>query len=204
MTLDQHFAEGDGHAFSGVYLWNSSVGMAHYLLRTYGDTAGSSPTHQRAALELGAGLGLPSLTLASLHGWHVVATDEGESFQHLEAAVVRNGRPANLETVYFDWNEDDPQTLLAHSPLGRFDTILLSDCIFEPEYHGPILRTLRSLGLIVGSQGIAPICYVTYEDRGNEAGFFSQARDAGLTVTEVDVYEDDNTAQAVTTMKITA
>lgn len=98
-------------------LWPSAIALA-------GAVAGL-PLAGRRVLELGCGLGLPSIA-AALAGAEVLATDwSPDAIAFLADNARRNG--AALDTLASDWA--DPDTLPA---LGPWDLVLASDCLYEP------------------------------------------------------------------------
>lgn len=89
-------------------------------------------------LELGCGLGLPSLA-AALAGAEVLATDwSPDALAFVEENARRNG--AALETLAVDWA--DPSAL---HPLGPWDLVLASDCLYEPRNIEQLLALFPSL-----------------------------------------------------------
>jgi predicted nicotinamide N-methyase len=87
----------------------------------------------RRVLELGCGLGLPSL-VAALGGADVLATDvEPDALPCVEASARRLGVPiATLEADY----RDPPAALLD----GSFDLVLAADVLYEPECAAALSR----------------------------------------------------------------
>jgi predicted nicotinamide N-methyase len=117
-------------------------------------------------LELGCGLGLPSL-VAARRGADVVATDWSEdAMALLERNASRNG--AKLTAVTADWR--DPDALVA---LGPFDLVLAADVLYEKRNAAPILALLGRLGspALVADPG-----------RRHAEGFFAAARTSGWLV----------------------
>jgi len=97
-------------------LWPSSLALARAI-------AGRALRGART-LELGCGLGLPSIT-AALAGGRVLATDWSTGAVELTAAnAERNG--AGLDTMVCSWTEPEP--LLAQAP---WDLVLASDVLYE-------------------------------------------------------------------------
>jgi predicted nicotinamide N-methyase len=97
-------------------LWPSSVALARAI-------AGRSLRGART-LELGCGLGLPSIA-AALAGGRVLATDwSAEAIELTAANAERNG--ATLETLVCAWTAPEP--LLARAP---WDLVLASDVLYE-------------------------------------------------------------------------
>jgi predicted nicotinamide N-methyase len=113
-------------------LWTSGVALARAVARRPG------LAHTRV-LELGCGLGLPSIA-AALGGADVLACDwsaDAVSFARLNAQ--RNG--ARIETAVCSWAE--PATLLAAAP---WDLVLAADVLYEQRDADVLLELLPRLG----------------------------------------------------------
>jgi predicted nicotinamide N-methyase len=90
-------------------------------------------------LELGAGLGLPSLA-AALGGAHVLATDWAEdAVELLRLNAGRNRVELRIEQVRWD----EPQTLLAEAPWAL---VLGADLLYERRNADQLLELLPRLG----------------------------------------------------------
>jgi predicted nicotinamide N-methyase len=113
-------------------LWPSGLALAHRVQEV--------PLAGKTVLELGCGLGLPSL-VASLGGAEVVATDWApEALELLRRNARRNG--AALTTALGDWR--DPTQL----PAGGFDLVLAADVLYEARYAASLLAALdRTVGM---------------------------------------------------------
>ena len=97
-------------------LWPSSLALARAI-------AGRALRGART-LELGCGLGLPSIA-AALAGGRVLATDwSAEAVAITAANAERNG--AGLDTLVCSWTEPEP--LLDRAP---WDLVLASDVLYE-------------------------------------------------------------------------
>ena len=112
-------------------LWPSSLALARAI-------AGRALRGART-LELGCGLGLPSI-VAALAGGRVLATDwSAEAVAMTAANAERND--AELETLVCSWTE--PQPLLDRAP---WDLILASDVLYEARNGEVLLELLPRLG----------------------------------------------------------
>src|SRR4051812_9043382 len=112
-------------------LWRSGVALAHEL-------AGAELSGRRV-VELGCGLGLPSL-VAARAGADVLATDaDGEALELLQ----RNARENELSvaTQRVEWAE--AEHLVARGP---FEIILAADVLYERASVAPLLSLLSRLG----------------------------------------------------------
>lgn len=105
-------------------LWPAAEGLACHLARRR-DLSG------KRILEIGCGLGLPSLICAKF-GAVVTAMDK-----HWDAgfAVCENARLNGLNLHYREGSFEDPSL-----DLGGFDLIIGSDILYEPEFY-PALET---------------------------------------------------------------
>jgi predicted nicotinamide N-methyase len=106
-------------------------------------------------VELGCGLGLPSL-VAAARSAEVTATDwAAEAVELLRENAARNGLSLHAEVR--DWREPWPE---------RFDLALAADVLYERRNVEPLLERLREL---------APVAYVGLAGRPYEAEFLRKA-----------------------------
>jgi len=141
-------------------VWESAIVLAEEIARLDG--------RGLALLELGCGLGLPSL-VAVRAGFAVTATDYEEAA--LEGVVynaAKNGL-GGVTTRVLDWRNAPPD-------VGTFDRVVAADVLYEPHHAtalaGVIARTLSADGLAL----VADPC------RTRAAGFADACRAAGLGV----------------------
>jgi predicted nicotinamide N-methyase len=114
--LDEHAFEQDEFLPYWAELWPSGVALARQL-------DGRTLRGVRV-LELGCGLGLPSI-VAALAGGRVLATDwSSTALELLEHNAERNG--AVVQTLRADWKR--PDELLARGP---FPLVLAADVLYE-------------------------------------------------------------------------
>jgi predicted nicotinamide N-methyase len=112
-------------------LWPSGVALARLVSGL--DLAG------KRVLELGAGLGLPSLA-AALRGADVLATDWAEeAVELLRGNAARNEIALRAERVRWD----EPGLLLEESP---WDIVLGADLLYEERNAKLLLELLPRLG----------------------------------------------------------
>jgi predicted nicotinamide N-methyase len=112
-------------------LWRSGIALAGELAAV--DISG------RKVVELGCGLGLPSL-VAARAGADVLATDaDEEALELLERNACENG--LRLETARVEWHA--PDDLVARGP---FDLVLGADVLYERSSVAPLSSLLPRLG----------------------------------------------------------
>jgi predicted nicotinamide N-methyase len=112
-------------------LWTSGVALAQFVSGL--ELAGAR------VLELGAGLGLPSLA-AALRGGDVLATDWAEdAVELLRANAARNGIELHVERVRWD----EPALLVGGAP---WDLVLGADVLYEQRNADQLLELLPRLG----------------------------------------------------------
>jgi predicted nicotinamide N-methyase len=129
--LDEHAFEQEEYLPYWAELWPSALALARAV-------AGRA-LHGARTLELGCGLGLPSIA-AALAGGRVLATDwSSEAIAMTAANAERNG--ATLETLVCSWTAPEP--LLARAP---YDLILASDVLYEARNADTLLGLLPKLG----------------------------------------------------------
>jgi predicted nicotinamide N-methyase len=106
-------------------LWPSAVALARRL--------GPNRCRGRSVLELGCGVGLPSVA-AALHGGRVLATDWADEAL---CFVVRNAAANGVavETALVPWSA------ASSAPIGSFDLVLGADLLYEARNVEPLLRT---------------------------------------------------------------
>lgn len=141
-------------------VWESAIVLAEDLAGL--DGRGLS------LLELGCGLGLPSLVAAEA-GFRVTATDYEEPAL---AGVRYNAAKRGLGTVatrVLDWRA-------VPEDLGRFDRVVAADVLYEPHHAEALARTVRAALAPDGVALVADPC------RARAAGFPDACRAAGLAV----------------------
>jgi len=112
--------------------WPSGIALAEHV-STRHDLRG------RRVLEIGCGLGLPSLVAARL-GADVVAADwSPDAIALLERNASRNG--LRVTAVPADWRDTE-----AIVSLGPFDLVVAADVLYEERNAAPILTLLATLG----------------------------------------------------------
>lgn len=107
-------------------LWPAAQGLSQYLERM------DFNFKNKSVIELGCGLGLPSLVATHLGG-KVLATD---FHPDVEEYFQRNARHSNLTCQYqrLNWREDNE--------LGLFDVVIGSDVLYESKHPMEVARGL--------------------------------------------------------------
>ena len=112
-------------------LWPSGLALARHVAGL--ELAG------RKVLELGCGLGLPSLA-AAVRGADVLATDwADDAIELLQRNAERNGAPVRVARVR--WSEPEP--LLRSAP---WDCVLGADLLYEERNADQLAELLPRLG----------------------------------------------------------
>jgi len=148
-----------------AHLWGSAVALAEAVVR---EQVGG-----RRVLELGCGLGLPSIAAARA-GAHVTATDWSVHAVRAAAANAdRNG--VEVRTLVADW--DDPGVLVDGAPWGL---VLAADVLYERPKSRTLLELLPRLSdtVLLAEPGRAP------------AQAFFEGAGSDWNLTEVSTRED--------------
>ena len=133
-------------------LWRSGVALAREL--------DGEPLQGVRVVELGCGLGAPSLAAARA-GASVLATDESdEALELVKRSARANG--LSLETAGVDWAS--PDALLERAP---FDLVLAADVLYERPAVGLLLSLLPQL---------APAAWLADPGRPAAGAFMEQAQ----------------------------
>ena len=128
--LDEHAFEQEEFLPYWAELWPSALALARVI--------GSRALRGARTLELGCGLGLPSIA-AALAGGRVLATDwSGEAVAMTAVNAERNG--VALDTLVCSWTTPEP--LLARAP---WDLVLASDVLYEARNADALLGLLPRL-----------------------------------------------------------
>jgi predicted nicotinamide N-methyase len=129
--IDEAAFEEDEYLPYWAELWPSGIALARVVE--------SLELRGRRVLELGAGLGLPSLA-AALGGADVLATDwAGEAVALLRANAARNGVRLRVEQARWD----EPAVLLREAP---WDLVLGADLLYEARNAEQLRELLPRLG----------------------------------------------------------
>ena len=113
-------------------LWPSAIGLAHSLCHRASAIANST------VIELGCGLGLPSIVAAQYHAANVVATD----FHPDTQPWLLHNATLNQTTITFttlDWNTPSPLNN------ATFDWIIGSDLLYESRHIPALANCITTL-----------------------------------------------------------
>ena len=142
--LDEHAFEEDEFLPYWAQLWPSGVALARAISRRALKGA--------RVVEVGCGLGLPSLAAARAGG-RVLASDWSPSaIDLLRANAARNG--AELEAIVVSWTA--PGALLERAP---FDLVLAADVLYERRSVAVLADLLPRLGeeVLLADPGRPPL-----------------------------------------------
>jgi predicted nicotinamide N-methyase len=138
-------------------LWPSALALARAV--------GARSLGGRRVVELGCGLGLPSIA-AALQGARVLATDwSPDAVVTAAGNAERNG--ARIETLVCSWA--DPGPIVERGP---WDLVLASDVLYEARDVAPLLAVLPPL---LGEHGEA---WIADPGRAPAERFLEQARES--------------------------
>lgn len=173
--LQDPFAE-DLCPYFGV-LWPAAEGLATYL------NEHPALVKKKAVLELGSGLGYPSLVASHLGG-KVLATD---FHPDVEFYFLRNCRHSNVECAYqrLNWREDG-------ADIGKFDVVMGSDVLYESKHPREVakglIRFLKPGGVILLSDPGRSYLQ-QFVHAMSEEGFANELSPVSIGETEVFVFK---------------
>ena len=129
-------------------VWPSAIALAEEL--------GQRPVEDMRMVELGCGLGLPSLAAAVL-GARVLATDVApEALKYVRESARRLG--ATVETLVVDVTAP-PAALLDRAP---FDLVVAADLLYE----GPLARAVTDLLALLCGRGSEVLVAYPWPEQG--------------------------------------
>ncbi len=132
-------------AGTGAILWNASVALARFLETRHG----ASSLRDKTVVEIGAGLGLPSIS-AALLGARVTATDGDDAvIPTLRENIQNNVREAATHTPIvkqYTWGSAAAAAVrTAGEATSGFDYVIAADVVYEKKAFRPLLAALRAL-----------------------------------------------------------
>jgi predicted nicotinamide N-methyase len=113
--LDEEAFEKDERMPYWADLWPSARALGRWVLR--------QTALEGRWLELGCGVGLPSVAVKSREG-DILATDHNENALEFARVNVERNRADHLETALLDWRGRNPA-------IGKFDVIIAADVLYE-------------------------------------------------------------------------
>ncbi|CAK0854492.1 unnamed protein product [Prorocentrum cordatum] len=171
--------------YRGDRLWPSSVVLARWLAIHPKPPA---PLRGKVVLELGAGLGLPSLTAARLGADSVLLQDkDGAALQEAMVSVVEGNQSSVVSALRSTWDELPERLLSApEESLRRFagaDVLLGSEVLYDERAAEGVAGVLAKL-----LQTQEQRAYITDACKQRHRGLFIRlCEEAGLSVSDVDV-----------------
>ncbi|RDX56633.1 hypothetical protein OH76DRAFT_1369514 [Lentinus brumalis] len=205
-----HLAQRDNGATNGTGLWLGAQCLTLYLadlLKNKSPSSGlSAGANRPRVIELGSGIGLSALALASI-GWDVIATDLPDVISAVLSSNISRNRvqlppsSGGIEVRVLDWTVppdlwvwDNPQSIASHCvekslavhqhPIlaPPFDLIISSDTLYSAALVTPLLRALHELckvSIASSPEVRSPPIYLCVErrDPGLMDHALSEARD---------------------------
>jgi predicted nicotinamide N-methyase len=175
----------DRHGQSGTYLlggvtWEAGEQLAHWLCSNGAESIGESWSSVDSALELGAGVGLVSLTLGLLGVRTVVATDGDASLCDIaSASAARNGVDGRVRGMRLLWGDDvDLEAALAVLGGKCASLVVAADVLYEstPAAADELEQTLRAL---IGRGGCRRVIFCWTVRNCTEERFLPRLADLG-------------------------
>lgn len=159
-------ARDQGEGTTGTTLWLGAQVLSAFLAK-HGTTSMDRDPKLRA-LELGAGVGLLSLTLAEM-GYDVLSSDIDPVVGILASNLSANWAIGSVSVTKIDWL--DPPLLA-----GEFDVIVTADTIYTPDLVGPLWNTVAKYSSpttvsYVAVENRDPRLMESAYERGKELGF---------------------------------
>ncbi len=158
-------------------LWPSAVALSYFLIE--------NPTvfQHKKTIELGAGLGLPSMVASTL-GAEVLCTDY---ISEAVAFAKKNAEQNHLQNIAFatlDWRSIYTST--------KYDVILASDVAYERKMFAPLLMVYKNLlaenGTIIMSEPNRYIAVPFFEELVQN-GFLIEKHAYKIETSNVSVYK---------------
>lgn len=177
----RNFAAVPSGSATGGHLWSSGVQLARFLFAVRARLTG------KRVIELGCGLGLPSLVAAQFAA-HVAATDSEKSLaENLTFNIDANAASLAQRPSVRVLDYTSAQGVRA-AGLTSWDVVLFADAILNAQCGIALPHVARALLDEEGKAGEEqPICFGAFSDvnRPGVARFWQEVSEAGLRVTEV-------------------
>lgn len=123
-----HEAYKKQHTPYWAQVWHAAVGLCVFLQQH------PEYVRHRTVLELGAGLGLPGIVVASI-AKHVCISDKSEEAIAIAEQSVAHHQLSNVICKVFDWND------IKDIPIP--EVVLLSDINYEPDAFAAVLKMIN-------------------------------------------------------------
>ncbi|KAG6826763.1 hypothetical protein H0H92_014539 [Tricholoma furcatifolium] len=191
-----------------VYLedkvWDSGIGLSSWLVGVEQSTISDGPvaklrdvlfsSEPRNILELGAGIGIVGLSIATLRSTRpidsqvikdrIVMTDLGTAIPLIEHNIEGNAthlQNTNLEAAVLDWDEELPNFIKEFS--DGFDAIFMADVTYNTASFPSLVRTLSRVTCL-GKK--SPLVLLGYKERdAAERSLWDLVGDIGLSLQRV-------------------
>lgn len=162
------------HGGTGATLWDCSIVLTEYLLKLIEKNEINSTNK---ILELGAGLGLPSIALAKVN-MNVTTSERQLAFPLLELNIEKNNVTNHINIIELDWKQPQ-QNINSHD---SFDIIIGSDLFFNA--NRDIWNNLIETFEFLLSSSKSCICYLAYENRNTlaEDEFMKLLSESGIRI----------------------
>jgi len=146
----------DGYG-TGASVWPASIVLMKYLEK-------KNSFQGKTILDLGAGTGIMSIGMSVLGAEFIVSTDGSQRVVELAQENIERYRKENggqfCVKLYLWGDEDSSRSLLAETKEGKYDVILVSDCVLPKLYPiEPLIEAFHQLS------GPNTIIYLSYEHR---------------------------------------
>ncbi|KIY70592.1 hypothetical protein CYLTODRAFT_391905 [Cylindrobasidium torrendii FP15055 ss-10] len=168
--------EASNWALHASSIWNSSRFIADHI-----DSIPIPHEHARI-LELGAGAGLPGITLALRRpDAEVVVSDypDAKLIQTLTENVERNVPQGNARAAAYGWGTDTKVALGQR----KFDVVVAADTLWNSEFHALLVRTLD---MVLEDAGKVYLVAGLHTGRYTLDAFFKAVTKAGFAVESAD------------------
>lgn len=175
----------DRHGLSGSYrlggvTWEAGEHLARWLSMDSAESIGQPWSSIDSALELGAGVGLVSLTLGLLGVNTVVATDGDASLCDIASAnAARNGIDAQVRGMRLRWGDaEDLEAALGALGGKCASLVVAADVLYEstPTAADELEQTLRAL---IGRGGCRRVIFCWTVRNCTEERFLPRLADLG-------------------------
>ncbi|BFZ55290.1 hypothetical protein PYCC9005_002330 [Savitreella phatthalungensis] len=162
-------------------VWNAELDVARRIDR------GLLRFRGKRVLELGAGTGLAGV-MAGFGGAECVVLSDYPAPEILDALKVNGDRllgtaECRHTVVGYIWGDDVTPLLTILGEGGRFDAVILADCLWMPDQHASLCKSLRD---VLAEDGIVYCVAGFHSGRAKMQAFFTSAvPDAGLRVRSI-------------------